>query len=206
MLNTDCPVDPRDPYRHCRTTLGVPQRHNHRHLESKRFPGCRRSVLSLSPQGILLTDQHIFPDQPESTGVESPASTGSSNTGSKTVNLPTNSPNHSSGGGSHAGAIAGGVVGGLAGVGILAALAVWFIMKKKRSKVAPSSAFLNSYQSSNKFNHPNHEPPPPPTGPSSPSSMVYSPSDPSMFSSAYPQTTYDTLAPRRGGYSGAPEV
>jgi len=109
-------------------------------------------------------------------------------------------------------------VGGLAGIGILAALVVWFVMKKKRSKVAPSSAFLNNYTPPN--NYPKYEPPPVTPGPLSPLSppqMTYNPSDPSTFPSAfddpsiggttaYPQTLYDPHAPRRGQYSGAAEV
>ena len=222
MLNSDRPVDRRYTPCRCRTTLGIPQRYSQWHVESNRFPGRRRSVLSLSSQGVLFTGQRVFSGQPESTGVgpptsSLPASTGSSNTVTTTGNTATNTSSNSSGGGSNVGAIAGGVVGGLAGLGILTALVVWYIMKRKRSQVAPSSAYMNSSQPPNKFNPPNYEPPLTPSAPPSPMRMTYNPSDPSTFptafhdpsigtNSAYPQTLYDPNAARMGRYSGAPEI
>ncbi|KAF9652324.1 hypothetical protein BDM02DRAFT_3109322 [Thelephora ganbajun] len=161
-------------------------------------------------------------DQPESTGVVPPVltlSTSTGSTGTKTGNTPSmNTSNNSTGGGgggSHVGAIVGGVVGGLAGLGIFAAIVIWFIMKKKRSEVAPSSAFINSYQQEN--NYPKYEHPPASPGLFGPPQMMYNPSDPSTFpsalhdpsvggSTAYPQTLYDLHTQRRGQYSGAPEV
>lgn len=133
-----------------------------------------------------------------------------SDTGANT--LPTNTANNSSGGGSNVGAIAGGVVGGLAGIGILALLAVWFIMKRKRSKVAPSSAFTNNNQPQSP-SYPKYEAPSVSPGPLTPPPMVYNPADPSTFPTAfhdpsivrttnYPQDS----VPMRGQYRGAAEV
>lgn len=172
---------------------------------------------------IPFADRRVSSGQPESTGVTPPvstlkSSTGSSNTGTRTNDLgPTNGSSNSSGGGSNAGAIAGGVVGGLAGLGIIVALVVWFIMKRKRSKVAPSSAFMNSRQTPSNYDYPKYEPPSISTRPSSTPQLVYNPSDPSTFPTmlhdplaggapSYPQTSYDHHAPRKGQYSGAPEV
>ena len=108
-------------------------------------------------------------------------------------------------------------MGGLVILGIIGALAVWLVVKNKRSKVAPSSAFLNNYPPQNNF--PKYEQPPPSPTPYSPPQMGYNPADPSTFPSSfhepsfapattagYPQTTYDPQAQRRGQYSGAPEV
>lgn len=172
-------------------------------------------------RGVLLADHRVFADQPESTAVSPPVSTlplstslSSSGTGTGIL-LPTNtSQNSHGGGGSNAGAIAGGIVGGLAGLGIIAALVVWFVMKKKRSKVAPSSAFINNYPPQN--NYPKYEHPPASPGPFGPPQVVYNPSDPSTFPTAihdssfigttpYPQALHDPRGPR-GQYSGAPEV
>lgn len=158
-------------------------------------------------------------DQPESTGIKPPVATLSTSTGTSNgageVSTSTSTSSHSSGGGSNAGAIAGGVVGGLAALGVLAALAVWFFMKKKRSKVPPSSAFVNGYQTSTDPDHLKYDHPPVSAGPSTPPPVMYNPSDPSTFPTAlhdpsigtgYPQTLYDPHAPRRGQYSGAPEI
>ncbi|KAF9788660.1 hypothetical protein BJ322DRAFT_1050323 [Thelephora terrestris] len=159
---------------------------------------------------------------PESTGsgptiaTVNPSST-STRTGSDsfpTLNTPNSS--NSGGGGSHAGAIAGGVVGGLVALGVIAALVVWFVVKNRRSKVAPSSAFIKDYSPQN--NYPKYDqPPPPPAVPYSAPQMKYNPSDPPIFptpvyepsfgaTTGYPQTTYDPYPQRRGQYSGAPEV
>ena len=176
--------------------------------------GRRRSVLGLPPKGVLFIGRRVVSGQPESTGVKPPVATLS--TGSSTTGLTPTSTS-SGGGGSNVGAIAGGVVGGLAGLGMLVAFAVWFIMKKTRSKVAPSSAFMSSRQTPSNYDHPNYEPPPVSARPLSPPQVVYNPSDPSTFptmrhdsstggAASYPQTLYDPQAPRRGQYSGAPEV
>lgn len=98
-------------------------------------------------------------------------------------------------------------MGTLVALGIIAALAVWLIMKNKRSKVAPSSAFVDTY--------PKYEqsPPSPGLGPS----QTYNLSNPFTFSptlhdpsfsatTGYPQTTYDPHAQTRGQYTGVPEV
>lgn len=108
-------------------------------------------------------------------------------------------------------------MGGLAGLGMLAALAVWFIVRRRRSKVAPSSAFMNRYQTPTSLNYPKYEPPPASVAAYNPPHMAYNPSDPSTFPpgfpepsaggvSDYPQTTYEPLSPRRGQYSGAAEI
>lgn len=106
-------------------------------------------------------------------------------------------------------------MGSLAVLGIIAALVVWFIMKNKRSKVAPSSAFINNNYLP-QATYAKYEPSPPSPGPFA-SQMKYDASNPSTFPSAlpdpsfgvtspYPQTTHDPYAQRRGQYSGAPEV
>ena len=108
-------------------------------------------------------------------------------------------------------------MGGLAGLGLIAALILWFIMKKKRAQQAtPPNAFNNGYPPPN--NYPKYEQAPVSSGAASPQQMVYNPSDPTTFptavqdpsigngSSSYPQTLYDPHALRRGQYSGAPEV
>jgi len=163
-------------------------------------------------------------DLPESTGTGPTVSTigpSSSSTRTGSDPFPTlNSPNNSStnsGGGSHAGAIAGGVVGSLAILGIIGALVVWLVMKNRRSKVAPSSAFLKSYPPL--VNFPKYEPPPPSPTPYNPPQTKYNPADTSAFpstfhepsftpttTSGYPQTAYDPRAQGRGQYNGAPEV
>ena len=108
-------------------------------------------------------------------------------------------------------------MGGLAGLGMLAVLAVWFIMRRRRSKVAPSSAFMNRHQTPTSFNYPKYEPPPTSAAAYSPPQMTYNPYDTSTFppavpepsaggASNYPQTTYEPLSPRRGQYSGAAEI
>ena len=106
-------------------------------------------------------------------------------------------------------------MGGLAGIGLIAAVVVWFIMKKKRAGAAPPNALNSGYPDPNTF--PKYEHAPISPGPLSPQ-MLYNPSDPSTFptavhdpslgggSTGYPQTSYDTNAQWRGHYSGAPEV
>jgi len=209
--NTDCPVGPRYPHWHCRTTLGIPQRHDPWDVESNRFSKPSKSVLNLPLQGVLLTDRIAFSDEPESTGTKPPVSTlpvstSSSGTWTQTSSaLPTNTSSQPSGGGSNTGAIVGGVVGGLVGLGVLAA-AVWFIIKRKLSKVAPSSAFVNNPGSPNTFNYPNH-----------PAQMAYNPSDPSTFPTALRDPSIDVTNshsqmlhhPRSmisARYNGVPEV
>jgi len=169
---------------------------------------------------------------PESTATKPPVSTigtstshTSTKTGTSSTRTPTNSTTGSNsnsggvkGGGSNAGAIAGGVVGGLAGLGLIAAVVVWFIMKKKRGATAASNALNNgAYPDPNSYPKYEHAAPISP-GPMSPPQMLYNPSDPSTFptavqdpsfgggSSGYPQTSYDPQAQYRGHYSGAPEV
>jgi len=167
--------------------------------------------------GVPFANRRVSSGQPESTGAIPPVSTPKSSTGSNLS--PTNGSSNSSGGGSNAGAIAGGVVGGLAGLGIITALVVWFIMKRKRSKVAPSGAFMNSRQTPSNYNYPTYEPPPVSARPLSSPQLVYNPSDPSTFPTMlhdppaggapgypHPQTLYDPHAPRKGQYSGVPEV
>ena len=105
-------------------------------------------------------------------------------------------------------------MGSLAGIGLIAAVVVWFIMKKKRARVAPPNAPGGVYPDPNAYPRYEHAPVSP--GPISPQ-MLYNPSDPSTFPTAvqdpsfgggsgYPQTSYDPNAQRRGHYSGAPEV
>ena len=172
-------------------------------------------------RAFSFTDDRLPSDLPESAGSEPPASTlRTSSTYSRTGSdsFPTtNSPNssNSGGGGSHVGAIAGGVIGAFAAIGIIAALITWFVMKKKRSRVAPSSAFINKHPSRNPFHKFDKLPPPSPVHGTS--QMTYHPGDPSPFptpfhdppanpSTVYPHTTYDPPVQKRGQYSGAPEV
>lgn len=157
-------------------------------------------------------------------------SIGTSSTSTRAIpSLSSTNGSNTKGGGSHAGAIAGGVVGGLAAIGILTALVLWFLMKRKRSTVAPSSAFMGNSSSSDtplKFDqpppqdtYPGYGQPPVSSTPFIPARpmTVYDPSDPSTFPTAfqdtttgtttsYPQTTYDPYAQRKGQYSGVPEV
>lgn len=105
-------------------------------------------------------------------------------------------------------------MGGLVGLGLIAAVIVWFVMKKKRAQTAPSSEFNNGFPPLG--NYPKYEHPPVSPGPMSSPVTLYNPSDPSTFptpihnpsigGSGYPQTLYDPQVPRRGQYSGAPEV
>jgi len=162
---------------------------------------------------------------PESTGVTPQvstltSSTSISRTSTRTGSLLSTNTSQSShgGGGSNAGAIAGGVVGGLAVIGLTAAVVLWFLMKKKkRSEVPPSSSeYINSYPPPN--NYPKYEQQPGSPGPTPSQQMTtYNTSDPTTFpvplldhtsagATTYPQTLYDPHAPRRGQYSGAPEV
>ena len=109
-------------------------------------------------------------------------------------------------------------MGSLAGIGLIAAVIVWYIMKKKRAGVAPANTLNSGYPDPNTYPKYEHAPPISP-GPISPQ-MLYNPSDPSTFptavhdpssfgggSAGYPQTTsHDPNAQWRGHYSGAPEV
>ena len=84
-----------------------------------------------------------------------------------------------SGGGSHAGTITGGIVGTLAALGIIGALVIWFVMKSKRSKVAPSSAFISNYKLPDTY--PKFGQPPPSPGPFSPPQTKYDAFNTSVF-------------------------
>jgi hypothetical protein len=80
----------------------------------------------------------VFSDNPESTATSAKATGTRPPTGSPTV--------HSSAKKStNVGAIAGGVVGGIVALGLIAALAVWFIVRRRRSRVAPSAAYGAGY-------------------------------------------------------------
>ena len=109
-------------------------------------------------------------------------------------------------------------MGSLAGIGLIAAAVVWFIMKKKRAGTATATS-SNGYPDPSSYPKYEHPPPVSPGPMSPPPQMLYNPSDPSTFptavqgpsygggSSGYPQTTsYDPQAQWRGHYSGAPEV
>lgn len=53
----------------------------------------------------------------------------------------------SSNGSSNAGKIAGGVVGGLVGAALIAGIVLWFIIRRRRTRLAPSSEFYIDGQS-----------------------------------------------------------
>ena len=107
-------------------------------------------------------------------------------------------------------------MGSLAGIGLIAAAVIWFIMKKKRAGISLPNVPSSGYPDPGSY--PKYEQAAPISpGPMSPQ-MLYNPSDPSTFptaapdhsfgggSNGYPQTSYDPQAQWRGHYSGAPEV
>ncbi|KAH7913749.1 hypothetical protein BJ138DRAFT_1145429 [Hygrophoropsis aurantiaca] len=118
----------------------------------------------------------------------------------------------------HAGAIAGGVVGAIVGLAIIGVAITFFIIRRRRSHVAPSAAF--SSQFGNTGNAPMFAASP--FGASVPLTQpkLYNPSDPSTFPVAPPSptilTTHSSLNPssptrsysvyRPGHYSGVPEI
>lgn len=92
---------------------------------------------------LPLNSADIFIDSPESiatsmkvTGTRATA-TGTGAGASSTAAVAKKSSN--------AGAIAGGVVGGVVVIGIIAALLTWFIMRRRRARVAPSAAYGSVY-------------------------------------------------------------
>ncbi|KAF8136781.1 hypothetical protein EV363DRAFT_1320525 [Boletus edulis] len=156
-------------------------------------------------------------DNPESTASH-PQSTGSTLSTSTASGTASSSPT-SSGSKSNTGAIAGGVVGGVIGVALIAAVVVFFMMKKKRSRIPPSAQFSSDQKSHGapstiytdttafvpQMAHP----------------KLYDPSDPSTFPATPAPPTimtgsshdvpisphYSSPSMQPGGfYSGAPEI
>ncbi|KAN0076910.1 hypothetical protein V8E55_010765 [Tylopilus felleus] len=156
-------------------------------------------------------------DNPESTASHAQstgtaAATSSTAAASLTPSPSVSSSNRAS---SNTGAIAGGVVGGVVGVALIAAVVVYFVMKRKRSRAPPSAQFTgNETSPSAVYTGPT------PFAPQMAQPKLYDPSDPSTFPSSPPPPTfltgsshdvsngtiYSTTSLRPGAYSGAPEI
>ncbi|KAH0827028.1 hypothetical protein J3R83DRAFT_4709 [Lanmaoa asiatica] len=132
----------------------------------------------------------------------------------------TNSPSStsgstSSGSSSNAGAIAGGVVGGVVGVALIVGAVVFFIMKKKRSRIPPPAQFASTPMTSG-YPSPGYTDTTP-FAPQMAQPKLYDPSDPSTFPASPPPTTITSASSNNvhnpafptthpGYYSGVPEI
>jgi len=172
-------------------------------------------------------------DNPEATATapQSTASVISTSTSPFSISSSPSSsvlPAGSSSSQTNVGAIAGGVVGGVVGIALIAAVVVFFVMKKRRSQIPPSAQFAGHPPSANPSNGYAPQPAPPgsPYSPQMTQPKLYDPSDPSTFPvSPSPPTTmtgstvnaptsfvtyssnYPSVRPGTGGaYTGAPEV
>ncbi|KAH9066330.1 hypothetical protein EDB87DRAFT_1679074 [Lactarius vividus] len=155
-------------------------------------------------------------DDPEVTGTSTivPIST---NRGPQSTLTPTTSgsgpsstsTSHSS---SNAGAIAGGVVGGIVGVALVAGVAAWFFIRRRRARSAPSTTYMTGQGGDM------GQPVPYPLTIETP--RLYDPSDPTTYprppssptihttnqSNQYLHSPTSDLQPNRHTYSGLPEV
>ncbi|KAI0306316.1 hypothetical protein B0F90DRAFT_732901 [Multifurca ochricompacta] len=127
--------------------------------------------------------------------------------------VPSTQSNSSSKSSSNAGAIAGGVVGGVVGAALIAGIVVWFVIRRRRARSAPSTTYM-----SGQGGDMSQVTSPYPLFIESP--KLYDPSDPSTYpthgapsptirttnqSNQYHGSTSE-LQPNRQAYSGLPEV
>ncbi|KAF9486488.1 hypothetical protein BDN70DRAFT_870044 [Pholiota conissans] len=111
------------------------------------------------------------PPQATSTGT---SSTGSPTTGSSTTTVPPSEKKKS-----NPGAIAGGVVGGVVGLAIIAGLAAWFILRRRRQQKLPPAPFDEKLMvAPNQYSMSTGNAP---TISSIPAPKLYDPNDPSTF-------------------------
>ncbi|KAI9455011.1 hypothetical protein BJY52DRAFT_366538 [Lactarius psammicola] len=169
-----------------------------------------------------ISEARLAGDSPEVTGTSSivPTSTirvsqstltpSGSESGSSSTSTSTSQSS------SNAGAIAGGVVGGIIGVALIAGVVAWFVIRRRRARSAPSTAYMSGQGGEM------DQPMPYPLTIESP--RLYDPSDPTTYPTTYPTHTPSSptinttsqsnqyhsptndLQPNRHAYSGLPEV
>ncbi|KAF8557316.1 hypothetical protein OG21DRAFT_1482401 [Imleria badia] len=150
---------------------------------------------------------------PQSTGTAVPTSTGVSASVTPSPSVSSTSTSKSK---SDTAAIAGGVVGGVVGLALIVGLAVFFVIKKKRSQIPPSAQFAGAQPLSSIYTD---STPFAAQAPQMVQPRLYDPSDPSTFPVSPPPTTISsqdvpnstihssTSMLRPGGfYSGVPEI
>jgi hypothetical protein len=102
---------------------------------------------------------HPRKDSPEVTGTTSivPLSTSriSQSTLTPSASTPTSTSHHNS----DAGPIAGGVIGSLLGVALVIGVVAWYLIRRRRARSAPSTAYLNLHGSENEHWQPMPYPP-----------------------------------------------
>ncbi|KAH9035485.1 hypothetical protein EDB85DRAFT_1943616 [Lactarius pseudohatsudake] len=119
------------------------------------------------------------------------------------------STSHSS---SNAGAIAGGVVGGIVGAALIAGVAAWFIIRRRRARSAPSATYMTGQggDMGQPVPYPLTIETPRLYDPSDPTTYPHPPSSPTIHttnqSNQYLHSPTSDLQPNRHTYSGLPEV
>lgn len=79
-------------------------------------------------------------DHSESSSSTSPSSTSTTSPTSSSVGVPSDKGNRTA-------IIVGGVIGGLVGLALLAVVILFFIRRRKHSRMAPSAAYLEAHRS-----------------------------------------------------------
>ncbi|KAN0140948.1 hypothetical protein V8E53_001392 [Lactarius tabidus] len=148
-------------------------------------------------------------DSPEVTGTASNIHMSTSGISHSTLtpssSTSTSTSQHHS---SDAGAIAGGVIGSLLGAGLIIGVIAWYLIRRRRARSAPSTAYLSLHGSENDHWQPLPYPPTIETP------RLYDPSDPTTYPSGMYTPVSDhrlstTSHPRShegGGYTGLPEI
>jgi len=145
-------------------------------------------------------------DSPEVTGSVSvfPISTSGASQSTQTLSSVSSSPTSTSHSSSNSGAVAGGVVGGVVGVTLIAGIVAWFVLRRRRARLAPSSEYMSGQLGEM------GQPEPYPL-----TQKLYDPSDPTTYpsnmylpaSEEHPGgSTSSQLRPNDGTYAGLPEI